>query len=399
MQNSSDSRTSRKPSTKPKKPNPNFPLFPHATKRWAKKIRGKLHYFGRWDDPEGSLKRYLAVKDQLHAGLPIGKSAGATETDSGDNDGLAVNELCADFLRFKRGRVSTGELAERTYSDYKKTCKIVESFFGAGQIVENLTPDDFERLRSHIAEGRGLIALRNQIRHVRMIFKYGQDAGKIKKHTRFGPGFSVSGKAIKRARRKAANRMFESDEMRKIVSVARPPLQTMILLGINCGYGNTDIARLTVGCIDLVKGWIEFPRPKNDNDRRAKLWPETVAALKAIIPADAAKDDRVFVTNRGNDYVRFNPETGTSIDQVAKQFGLLLDKLGLNGPNKNFYGLRHTFRTIADETHDLPAIRLVMGHVDPNAVEDAYRERIDDSRIEAVCEHVRTWLFAEGGDA
>ena len=50
---------------KPNKPDPDFPLFPHATKRWAKKSRGKLHYFGPCDDPDGAPKKYLEEWDDL----------------------------------------------------------------------------------------------------------------------------------------------------------------------------------------------------------------------------------------------------------------------------------------------------------------------------------------------
>src|SRR6476620_1244386 len=91
--------------TKPEKPYADIPLFPHATRRWAKKIRGKMHYFGPWDDPDGSLKKYLEQKDDLHAG----------RKPRDTSEGVTVKVLCNAYLNHKKAFLDAGELSPRTW--------------------------------------------------------------------------------------------------------------------------------------------------------------------------------------------------------------------------------------------------------------------------------------------
>jgi integrase len=73
----------------------------------------------------------------------------------------------------------------------------------------------------------------------------------------------------------------------------------------------------------------------------------------------------------------------------------LMRELKINGrKGLAFYALRHTFRTIADEAKDQPAVDHIMGHARDDMA-SVYRERISDERLRAVSGHVRAWLFAE----
>src|SRR5262245_18534810 len=121
---------------KPAKPYPDFPLFPHATRRWAKKIRGKLHYFGPWDDPQAALNKYLDQRDDLHAG----------RTPRVSGEGLTVRDLLNRFLTTKSHLVDTHELTPRTFADYRLACERVSRVFGLTRLVTDLAADDFEKL-------------------------------------------------------------------------------------------------------------------------------------------------------------------------------------------------------------------------------------------------------------
>jgi len=66
---------------------------------------------------------------------------------------------------------------------------------------------------------------------------------------------------------------------------------------------------------------------------------------------------------------------------VTKEFRKLLDAAGMNG-HRNFYALRHTFRTVADEAKDQLAADHIMGHESPHMA-SVYRERISDERLRA----------------
>src|SRR5262249_21285440 len=213
-------------SGKPAKPHPDFPLSPHATRRWAKKIRGQLHYFGPWDDPDGALAKYLEQKDDLHAGRkPKGQESSA---------GATVKELANKFLTFKRRLVESGELSNRSWEDYKAACDLIVSHFGKGRLLSDLDPDDFAALRSKMAKRWGPVTLGNVIQRIRVVFKSAADDGLVDRPIRYGQSFKrPSRKTLRLDKARKGAKLFTAEEIRRILDATGLQLKAMVLLGIN----------------------------------------------------------------------------------------------------------------------------------------------------------------------
>jgi integrase len=379
--NSTTPAPSDKPA-KPSKPRPDFPLFAHASGQWAKKVKGRMIYFGKWDDPDGALKSYLEQKDALHSG----------RTPRADPDTLTVKNVANRFLNAKEEAMNAGELSKRTWLDYSS---IMESFLrgiGSRRAVVDLEPSDFAALKNKLAKRNGPHRMCTIIQVVRCAFKHAYESGLLDKPMRFGPDFKrTSKKTLRLHRAKQGAKLFTAQEVRRLIDAAGPSMRAMILLGVNCGFGNADCGTLPLPAVDLDAGMIDYPRPKTGIPRRCALWPETVAALREALakrPTPKHKEHAglVFITKYGLSWSKED-----SVGPLTWETRKLLNRLGING-HRNFYTLRHTFRTVADESKDQPAVDFIMGHEVPH-MSTVYRETISDARLRAVADCVRQWLL------
>jgi integrase len=384
-----------------------FPLFSHGTGRWAKKIRGKLEYFGYWADRKnGQLVRlkgdgwqealdlYKKQADDLHAG----------RIPRDNDDEPTLRDLCNAFLQQKASKLESGELSPTTFSDYRLACDRLIEHFGKFRRLDDLRPEDFGQFRKMLAAGRSITTLKNNINLCRIVLKFGYDQGMIDRPIRFGQSFDKpSNKNMRKARNEAGPKLYTRDELLKIIDNADPFLKAMVLLGINGGLGNTDLANLPQSAIDWKSGWLDYPRPKTAVDRRIPLWKETIDALKVAIdarpkPKDTADADLCFLTVQGNRWVRTMPSKSRKDryvrrDTVGSRFGALLKELKINGrKGLGFYTLRHNFETVAGGCKDQVGVDAIMGHAD-NSMASHYREGIDDDRLQAVTQHVHGWLW------
>lgn len=371
-----------KKSPKPTKPYSDFPLFAHATRRWAKKIRGKFHYFGPWDDWQGALEKYNAERDYLHAGkLPPLNPDAVT--------------VCNAFLTHKDRQLKAGEIKERTFIEYRETCVRIRDAFGRNRVVGDLTASDFGKFREQLATTRGPVTLGNEVTRVRSVFKFGYDDGLIEMPVRYGQQFKKPTKSVVRmARNNNDAKQFDAEEIKRLIDAADVHVAAMIWLGINCAFEPHDCGDLNMTHLDLDAGIIDFPRPKTGVARLCPLWPETAEAIQASLVKrphafDKADSDAVFLTVFGARWVRGRGKTALS-QRLAK----LRKHLEIEGSGKTFLALRHTFRTHAGETGDIEAVDRIMGH-EPGRGSSAihYIEDMPDERLRRVVDHVRSWLL------
>lgn len=399
------------------KPYPEFPLTPHPSGRWRKVYKGKAHYFGPLDDWQKAQERFEHEWPYITTGRPIPPREGEAPAKGI----ITVEDVVNDYLVAKRELLDNGELSPRTFADHIRTGKFILAAIDRNRDIETIGPDDFAALRKKLAVGRkgrrrSLLTLGILITRCRSVFTFAVNVGHRKSALLYGVSFDKpTARAMEISDKDKPKKRYTAAQCRSLIDAAPVQLKAMLLLALNAGMGNTDVAGLRMAHLDLNARVVEMPRQKTGRSRRAVLWPQTCKAIRAAMaerptPTREA-EGLVFVTQHGNAWVRDRiideEETGgragarlSQTDAITGAFTKTAKSAKV--PNLGFYAVRHTFRRAVDDLADRPAIDRVMGHK-PTDIRTHYvdPEDITDKRLKAVSDHVRRWLMKgkKGGKA
>lgn len=164
-------------------------------------------------------------------------------------------------------------------------------------------------------------------------------------------------------------KFFTLDELSTLWLNANSRTQCFIVLGLNCGYGQTDVSSLRIGEVDYENGYIERDRTKTGIRAKHKLWRVTLRLLKEHCYQYEKKTDgseRVFLTSNNEVLVRDCFKADNKFfrsDAIKNAFGRLQKKTEING-GRGFYALRKTGSSIIEEIDPL-ATEMYLAHAEP----------------------------------
>jgi integrase len=338
--------------TKRKTRSDKFPLTLHSTGQYCKKTKGKIHYFGT--EKKQALERYLDQATYLHGSQNSAQKA--------SNGNMTLKELCDLYLQYQHSKLLADDLSAKHHNDQIGSLGKLMSFLGQGRRIRSISTLDLQNYKRKLQNAYGSAHRLNlHISVMKAMFHWARRNDILENIPNID---AVSrGKIVHQAKF-----TFDSEQVKKLLSVSDVQLRAMIWLGLNCGFGCTDCALLRWRDLDFENGRVELARNKTGVPRNLPLWPETIQALKAV----PRSGQLVFYTAEGHPWIRtlLKTEGGgnreyTTVNAVTSMFARLLKKAKIHAPKgTGFYTLRRTAATLAARSGDPFAVQRLLGHVD-----------------------------------
>lgn len=302
-----------------------------------------------------------------------------------------VWSLYNEHVLYLEGRLKLGKLSKSAAADYAPLLKIFRAAGILNVPLKDLGPHEFARVHGIIENsGRRPRTQKNLIVTIRALFNWGREMQMVEE-VLYGPQFKPPSLIDIEAEQEevSACRFLEAEAIRAMLEVAESHLKVAILLGINCGFYQSDSVALQFKHLhnegDIV--YHNFRRVKNKRPRMAVLWPEVVEEIEEHhgFSLELLQTSSIHVLKAG----------GMPARRLQLEFNRLANKVGEKSKGVGIGSLRHTYATVIDTVPDQTMIDLTMGHVARSLQKRTYKQvNIDElERLKKVAGVARKWLL------
>lgn len=249
------------------------------------------------------------------------------------------------WLETLRANLSTGLLSAGRWDGYSRTIKHFSKWIGEDSSIVLVTAQRLEEyygwVSSQIVEGKWTPATANGVfMSARQFIRWMAELGLIplpgniqSRRFRFGSGAT-------------AIETFTDEEIKTLLMSATERTKLYLLLMLNCGMYQNDIAELSVDEVNWKAGTITRKRSKTRGRKDAptvcyKMWPETLRLLKAHRAEEAVSNKsggtRVLLTSDDKPLVFAAVKAGkhTGYDAIQSAYFRLQEKSGVKKPLKS----------------------------------------------------------------
>lgn len=368
--------------------------YDNSKQRWSKDLGGRRYRFGsRGCD-------YAEALEDFHARFG-GRPADARSLKAEMERSGTLTWLVNLWANRQLERAKRNEISPATWRDYQRVATEIAEAVGQTPLRQ-VDGRVLRRLNAHYESTVGPQRRRKLIHLLLRILHW----GRVERMLEIPPTGDWRGPSKAEVRRWRAgldsNQNITAAAIWDIVTLAPTWVEAAVLLGINCGYSNSDIGFLKFHHLKQAGEvrFIDFPRPKTSIERISPLWPETIEAIEAML-AERVKpgkgfEDLVFLSTAGtpvdgNHLQGDRPIQTTTLSQHWRKWARRSDRGEIGG----FRRLRSTFATVAHDAGDPVAVDYLMGHA-TREMRNVYVGGASWDRLIHVTDRVREWYLSRG---
>jgi integrase len=326
------------------------------------------------------------------------KVHGAVEQDT-TNGSATVEEMLEAWYKVLQASSVAGQLSVPRLDAYRRHVKIFVQWIGPKEAVKTITAEKLEDFHGELAsrisvEAYGHDYANSILTAVKQWVAWLAERGRIAL-----PG-NLKGKRLRFKTQTKPIITFTVEEIRAQFARATDKMKCWLLVAINCGCYQNDLAELEDHEVNLTEGTITRPRSKTPDGPRVtyKLWPETIAALRRQKTKFTVKGQRGgnlwFTTSTGKPIVAYFMSEGKmkrydTVDTSWKR----LNRWTKN--KKPFKTLRKTSATLLGEHTQYKFYGQYFLAQAPGSVAEKHYQKPSDEEFFQACLWLRGKIFGE----